>query len=516
MKKQYLLNLFIILGIHCFGYAQQDDNVLLEQLSAQDSGIVSEVIQHPESIRTVILEASMHPEIIARIEVVQKKSSEGFFQLISSYEKEEQKEIWDITRYPGLVEELTSGGKKSKTEIAEILKNYPEEIHKTATKQGKENYSLLVKINELNKNSNQDFTSIIKDSPTAVQATFRQLLQQPDVLSMLSQNIQEAILLGDIYKSNPVMVKQKLDALNSEYTIQRAKEVEDWKKSLEENPEVKKEFYKSAEEYARENGYDAREYKTRKTEVIVNYTIYPYPYWFGYPRWHASPYWYPYPYWYDWGFYYGPQENIIVVGLPSYYFTYWYFNQPHHHYNHPYLSHHFVNYYEGHHNSYSGYRRGVTRWERDNRNYLSEDWLRNDGNRPNRLKEYGRLEMDRGNYNRRNPQNNLERDEYLRKNQEQYPKLKPITTEEKERMRARPSPQTSPRPPSGQQLPPQKQPERKPAPQPQPQPVERKRQPENVQPKQKRSPEQQPKPAPQEKRKSEPRPSKPRPAPPRN
>ncbi|HYV91657.1 MAG TPA: hypothetical protein VE978_07740 [Chitinophagales bacterium] len=128
--------------------------------------------------------------------------------------------------------------------------------------------------------------------------------------------------------------------------------------------------------------------------VLENYVCYPYPYWFGYPYWYPYYYWYPYPYWFDWGFYYDPLGHIVIIGLPSYYFTYWYFYYPTHYYNYPHLCNTYVNYYYSPRRVVSDNTNVVRGWVNDNRDYLPRDFTANSANRVDAIRQLGHLETD--------------------------------------------------------------------------------------------------------------------------
>ena len=178
-------------------------------------------------------------------------------------------------------------------------------------------------------------------------------------------------------------------------------------------------------EYAQDNGYQPEDYNAPLTQDVVNYNSYPYNWWFGYPSWYPYDYWNPYPYWYDWGFYYGPGRHAVFFGLPSAYFMDWYFYYPEHFSRYAELSNYYYNYYDRHRESmnYNSISHSVNDWRNRNKEIITNDWDRDDANRTQRFREYGQMEMDRRNYNTRNPNKQIEQSEYLQKKQNKYPLL---------------------------------------------------------------------------------------------
>jgi hypothetical protein len=147
--KRNLIVLLIVAGIKCF--AQSDSKTLLNQVAQDDKTAIDAIAMYLADVRKDVFLASEYPEILVRLNSMQKKSKEDFEKLISPYIKDEQEKIWDLTRYPSLIAELAKDKKKSEDEIKNILINYPEEIHKAALEEGVDNYDLLVQITEKNK-----------------------------------------------------------------------------------------------------------------------------------------------------------------------------------------------------------------------------------------------------------------------------------------------------------------------------------------------------------------------------
>ncbi|HEX2899868.1 MAG TPA: hypothetical protein VHS96_09130, partial [Bacteroidia bacterium] len=143
----------------------------------------------------------------------------------------------------------------------------------------------------------------------------------------------------------------------------------------------------------------------------------------GYPRWYDYPYWYPQPYWNHCGYYYGAGGVLIVYGMPSPYFTWWYFNHPWHHHHYPHLTHHFLRYHEGHRDSPGGFHREVNNWVGQNQDVFGKDWLKNDGKRPDRIKEFGQFEVSYHNAVVSQPGKTPSEQVYFETHSKDYPNL---------------------------------------------------------------------------------------------
>ncbi|MCB0567433.1 MAG: hypothetical protein KDD01_23955 [Phaeodactylibacter sp.] len=426
------LLLMLLMGGSALLNAQPGQS-LLEELADEEKDAVNALVMYPEDTRMAILESSQYPEALIKMQRLQTQTSESFQNLLAGYPQSTQEMIWDITRYPGLVERLVEEGRGSRSSIQMVLKDYPEAVSDNALSAGMQYLPLLEEIHRLDRSADDAFNALLRDYPPAVQNALNTLLGLPEVLTILTDNIELTLLVGDLYRRDPELVLHKADSLSLEVARQNAQELEDWKAELEENPEAAQELRASAEEFAAEYGYDDEYYdypdddvyydEGPETRVIERYYYYNYPYWFGYPSWYAYPRWRPYPYWYDWGFYFQPGRTIVILHMPSYYFTNWYFYEPHHHYRYSHLSAHFVRHYQRHPRSGGSITTSVAGWQNRNREVITRNWITDDNRLAERFREYGRFESERVTYNRNHPTRALSQQEYLEKNANRYTEL---------------------------------------------------------------------------------------------
>jgi len=390
----------------------------------EDSAAINALALYPDSVRMEIFTACEYPAIIVNVASLQTNSSAAFADLVGSYDKTKQEAIWNLSRYPNLISRLVDGGKKSKEAIDTILNDYPPEIHDDASKYGRDEYDLLSKINDLQNNTNQQFNNIISSYPPDVQKTFNDLLQLPEVMSLLNDHLSLAVRVGDKYKRDPQWVMHKSDSNAAAQAKVNAEQLNDWKQSLQQDSDAQNELKSAANDYATDNGYSQSDVDgPLDSGQVDNTAVYPYSYWFGYPSWYPYQYWYPYPYWYDWGFYYGTNGNMVVFGFPSFYFTNWYFCYPNHWNRYPHLGSAYIHHYYGPHqyrlNTMS--RQVVHNWVHANRSYLPADFIKSDASRVSAMKQYGELNQKVANKN--GTINTQARDAEFARNQAKYSAL---------------------------------------------------------------------------------------------
>ncbi|MDO8367321.1 MAG: hypothetical protein Q7T20_11015 [Saprospiraceae bacterium] len=411
----------------------QTDVALLADLAEENKAAVEALVLYPSETRLAILEATKHPEVLIKMQNMREKTSAAFRTLIEDFPRSTQDVFYDLSRYPGLTESLVSQ-RNDPAALRKSLEILPEAKRVDAYGVVHRQMATLAKIRDLNQTTQRAFDRLVDGYPIPAKQAFEQLLGLPEVIDLLNEDLRFTILVGETYLDNPSWVIQKTDSLNLAVARAHAEELENWKTSLENDPAAKAELESAAREYAAENGYDERDYYSddlyndgnydrRDNDIRVHHYYEPYPYWYGYPWWDPYPRWYPYPWWWDWGYRFHPYGPVVIVYLPSYHFTQWYFRHPHHHQHYNHLSTHFVNHYYGHRNSGTTISMGVREWQNQNRAVVSDDFLADKGRLPERLKEYSRFEQSRKDFNVKNPQRQVTQEEFLDKNTKKYPEI---------------------------------------------------------------------------------------------
>ena len=208
-----LLGFTFATGITCV--AQESTTSSVKQIMQESQQAVDAIAMYPRETRKIIFQASEYPEVITKLNEMQKKSESAFASLISSFSKSEQEKIWNLTRYDFLISDLASTPKKSETEINALLVKYPEEIHKTALEEHKKNYNLLVQIDQMNRNYDSDFEFLINNYPQEAVNAFKEMINMPEVLGILNDNMPYTVVVGNYYKKNPDRILHKTDSLSS-------------------------------------------------------------------------------------------------------------------------------------------------------------------------------------------------------------------------------------------------------------------------------------------------------------
>ncbi len=424
MKSWIGIACSFVIGVVTTTAVAQQQNPTPKHLMREDSAAVDALVMYPDTIRLHIFQACEYPAAIVSIASLQKKSSDDFTNLISRYSKNEQEDFWNLSRYPGLISRLAQGGKKSADEINTILVDYPADIHETALKYGTEYYDQIQKMDEIQSQTDVQFDQVIADYPPVTQEALNDIIQFPEIITLLNDHLSLTVRVGDHFRRNPEGVLHRADSLNLAETRENAENAEAWKQRIEQNPDEANDLQNAANDYATENGYTQEEVNTSPNpDDVSNYTCHPYSYWFGYPTWYPYSYWYPYPFWFDCGFYHDRSGRLVMFGTPSYYFTNWYFYHPEHWNRYPNLCNAYIDHYYGAGRPAGGNTIIVHEWMRDNRNYLPKDFISNGAKRTELIRQVGQLNIDARKQNGGTPVTPAVRDQYFRNNVSKYPSL---------------------------------------------------------------------------------------------
>ncbi len=428
MKNKFLIASITGLVLTAVSFAQQPYAASAAPTSKhvmkEDSAAINALAMYPANIRTDIFEAAEYPAAIVNIASLQKTTSSQFANLVGDYSKEEQEDLWNLSRYPDLIGYMTHTGRKSKDELTAYLATYPEDIRENAIRHERSHFQILKQMDDIQTQTNLQFEQIIADYPRGTQDALRTLIQYPEIINLLNDHLNMTVRVGDHYRRDPQGVTSWLDGISLAEARQNAEDAAEWKKTIEDNPDAANELKSAANDYAQENGYSDDEVHTAPDpDYIANYTCTPYSYWFGYPTWYPYSYWYPYPFWFDCGFYYNSYGNMVMFGAPSFYFTNWFFYHPEHYHHYPHLGATYVNHYYGNRRSLSGNGRVVSNWAHDNRNYLPSDFRTNKTNRADVIRQVGQMNEESRKQQGGRSMTPEARDQYFQKNASKYPSL---------------------------------------------------------------------------------------------
>lgn len=422
-------------------------------MSDDDKESLKALVIYPEETRKAIFLAAQQPAALIRMKKIQERNAERFNEVISSKDRDTQRALWDLTRYPGLVEDMASVGPRSESRLVKALDSHPEIIRVRAMEMYNQQYSAVSRIAALKQDSDSEFKKLVGQYDLESQEAFEHLLNKPEVLSLLTDNMDLTVIVGDMYRQDPEGTLALATQMHEEVAEQNARELNDWRSSLEDDPEAMAQYEEASEEFATEFVDDDVYYSEQEdpvqessenrssdqdSEVVVkevHHYHYNYPYWFSYPRWYNYAVWRPFPRrFHTWGFGWNawggwgarPGWNAWMGwnwGMPSPYFMSWYYSYPYHYYRYPNLACQYSAFTHRNRSSINPVVRSTRQWHQANSDVLPERLNPSDRASLNAVRELGKLETQRSTHNRLNPSDQLSRGEMIERGRKDYPTL---------------------------------------------------------------------------------------------
>jgi len=287
-----------------------------------ENNSLDEIFIYPAEFWEDIMVTAGHPEALFRIQVIQKETSLKFNSHIADFSSEKQELIWDLCRYPGLIADIGQANRGNfKKNIDLSLDKYPEYIHKDVRGLNRSLRSLFDDLNELNIETDAKLKNVLRDYSNGVVNSFKVVVLKPDIITLMIENMEQTMLLGDVYRQHPEWTINEIQIRHDNLIEERTDELIKWQRLVESNPEIQNELMDAGKLYALENGYNSSQVSTESSTVSIQ--VYSYPFWYGYPRWHSNATWYPLSYYRSTGFYYDAYGRIVIKRLPSAHFAGW-------------------------------------------------------------------------------------------------------------------------------------------------------------------------------------------------
>ena len=172
---------FVLVHLTTNVSAQTDVSRFKEAIK-KDSTLIYGLAGYDAAVRDDILTVARHPEVLTRLVEMKNISASSFKSLIENLDRDTQFGIYELSRYPDLVKELTIQGKLKKTDVENIILSYPEDIHEAALNYGRKQYKVLASIDRMNDKNKQDFETLIGKYDSNFQASMQRLIETPEVL----------------------------------------------------------------------------------------------------------------------------------------------------------------------------------------------------------------------------------------------------------------------------------------------------------------------------------------------
>ncbi|MEA5401370.1 DUF3300 domain-containing protein [Arcicella sp. DC2W] len=293
LPTSLLMAIILSININAFSQANQLET---------DKGMQNSVASYNADVRQAILLASLYPQTLSQLQQEKNQTQASFQGLISDFSQKKQGWFYELTRFPELAHTLaTLPSGQSRDDIKKLLPNNDENLETAAWRLYRHHKDDLIEADKLNSQAQESFDKAIQNLDNSTQDAFRKLAQYPDVLALLTDNLDLTTKLGQQYLADKDGFTSQLASLHDSLAVQNQAQMAAYKKELANNPQAKQELNQAAQDFARSNGYILPNgqvaYGSNYNYGYAN----PYSYWFGYPYWYGSALWYPSAYWGSFG-----------------------------------------------------------------------------------------------------------------------------------------------------------------------------------------------------------------------
>ncbi len=317
------------------------------------------IARHPEALRESAMRVASQPELIVRIEGIRAWTSRGFEEILEGHDDAERADLWEMVRYPEVVEAIVEGNVPE--DLEEILADTPAGVKEAALRAVRNSPKTLEKIDALQQETHAAFGDVLDDVEPELAEALENVASEPALLSVLAENLELTVALGEAYEREPEELRTWLADLSVKVAAADELERDEWSEAIQEDEGLREQVVETAaaweeESGARQDAYDGgyddgyeHGYADGRTHLSH---VRPYPYWYGYPAFrvgvfvpaaHAHTLWYPRSHWGHLGFHYSRGHSLVVFSAPSFPFLYWLrVRKPHNHYVRSYPHHHRV------------------------------------------------------------------------------------------------------------------------------------------------------------------------------
>ncbi len=289
------LAIFLSLGSLFFSFAGH--GAATDPLSAAARAISV----YPADVRQASQTTLSYPGTLVQLGQIQAKSSADFKKLSESLSPDLQKKLWQVVRYPRLLQDLVDLGPNGNN--ASLISNYPKATQEAAKELAKSNFEVLRQSAEIGNKAQGQFGSAIQGLPAPAVAAFQSVAGHSEIFQVLNQALGLSKIDPSAFKKNPQPLTQEAQKLSG---LIAAAPPSSPQKTIKggagDNPQAVATLNKADQSFEAQNDYELDQDPHPKGARVANvgYTPYAsvfepvgwaYPFWFGWPTWDPFPFW---------------------------------------------------------------------------------------------------------------------------------------------------------------------------------------------------------------------------------
>src|SRR5262249_34156447 len=148
-------------------------------------------------------------------------------------------------------------GKKSSAEINRYISDLSQDSQNKITQVYNSHFDGLVNMNRMYHMAQEAMENAIADYPENVKSDLRKVVAHPDAMSLLTENIDLTMSLGEDYHSQPDSLEAQLRSINSQLATQDASLLADYKAKVENDPALQGEMKQASDNFSSTYGADS-------------------------------------------------------------------------------------------------------------------------------------------------------------------------------------------------------------------------------------------------------------------
>lgn len=434
-----------------------------QPLTDEERAAVRALALYEPDVREAILEAALHPDVIAELGKIAEGSRTTFRDLVGQMPREDQSLVWEVVRYPAMLDAVKAlGASPDEDAVRAAIANQPAKAQEALLQLWKKQPDLLASAHDIRLQAEQQVDALLKQQPLAVESAFRLVIDHPEALAAMNENPEMVAKIAEVYQRDKAHVLARLEEVSKQIDQEYEDSVQAWAQQLEANPEATQQLIAASQAYAEQNSLPPSEPveadpttevdvdTTEEGDVNVDVTVdtsaessapapgetaagyaEPYPYYYGPPPGYNDYY----PYYeqdYD-GYYINEIGELVVTGLVTYAFADWIFDDDHDHWDdYGDFSSELVVNVDRDNVWIGGGNERVREWRDERADQLPAGWFENDGDLRGRMKDYAGANEDFKKW-REQGGGNGKFDDFVKDRGDQYPALRDQTEKLKDR-----------------------------------------------------------------------------------
>lgn len=195
--------------------------------AAEGAAPLESIALLPSESRTLVLEASLHPDLLEALAALHGSTNRQLSELTSDLSDQHRQMAWLILAHPELVSALTSAAMQPGP-LLELLSEHPEPVAAAGRTLLRENPELVREISALQSRASTHFESLLERRSLTTQITYRRLLAEPRALSLVVT--QQGLLrsLGVLYRNDAAATRLALDQIAEQKIAEHADVLPGW------------------------------------------------------------------------------------------------------------------------------------------------------------------------------------------------------------------------------------------------------------------------------------------------